>query len=248
MCRAVCRRWRHTLDTHRFLQQASLRVSSAQLGEVWRSDVIRLVGTILICGGEQDTGGQEHDDHSVVCEDFQARKLHLQGSWHNVAYLKPLIAKIEELEIEFDQTNTFGTFNTIILDIIANRKIPLRVLRIENMKTRFCIMEMTADPEIFSRAVCNVEEVLIDCLLSRKLQKTIFEEIANSHKVSLRALSIFWIEEDTDVEVFASAVLKLGYVDLKLISTFLFNKIFCSENLISGLPSLKVEDILPELI
>ena len=109
-------------------------------------------------------------------------------------------------------------------------------------------MEMTADPEIFSRAVCNVEEVLIDCLLSRKLQKKIFEEIANSHKVSLKALSIFWIEEDTDVEVFASAVLKLGYVDLKLISTFLFNKIFCSENLISGLPSLKVEDILPELI
>ena len=53
MCRAVCRRWRHTLDTHRFLQQASVRVTSAQLGEVWGSDVIRLVGTILILGGQQ---------------------------------------------------------------------------------------------------------------------------------------------------------------------------------------------------
>ena len=245
MCRAVCRRWRHTLDTHRFLQQASVRVTTAQLGEVWRSDVIRLVGTILISGGQQDTGGQ---DHSVICEDFQARKLHLQGSWQNMAYLRPLIASIEELEIEFDQTNSFGTFSSVILDIIANRSRPLKVLRIENMKTRFCIMEMAADPEIFSRAMCNVEEVAIDCILTRELQKRIFEEIANSHNVSLRALSIYWIEEDTDVEVFERAVSKLRYVDLKLISTFLFNKIFCSENLLSGLPSLKVEDILPELI
>ena len=102
LCRLVCRRWRHTLDTHRFLQQASVRVSSAQLGEVWRSDVIRLVGTILICGGKKDTGGL---DHSVVGGDFQARKLHLQGSWHNIACLRPLIASVEELEIEFDQTN-----------------------------------------------------------------------------------------------------------------------------------------------
>ena len=247
MCRAVCRRWRHTLDTHRFLQQASLRVSSAQLGEVWRSDVIRLVGTILICGGQQqDTAGH---DHSVDCDHFQARKLHLQGSWHNMAAcLRPLIASVEELEIEFDQTNSFGTFSSVILDIIANRSRPLKILRIENMKTRFCIMEMTADPEIFSRAMCNVEEVAIDCILTRELQKRIFEEIANSHNVSLRALSIYWIEEDTDVEVFERAVTKLRYVDLKLISTFLFNKIFCSENLMSGLPSLKVEDILPELI
>ena len=248
MFRAVCRRWRHTLDTHRFLQQASVRISCAELGEAWASDVIRLVGTILIFGVQQDTGGHEHDDYSVVCDDFQARKLHLQGSWHNMACLKPLIENVEELEIEFYQTNSFGTFNTVILDIIANRSIPLRVLRIENMKTRFCIMEITADPEIFSRAICNVEEVSIDCILTRELQKTIFEEIAINHKVSLRALSIFWIEEDTDVEVFASAVLKLKYVDLKLISTFLFNKIFCSENLTSGLPTLNVEDILPELI
>ena len=160
----------------------------------------------------------------------------------------PLIASIEELEIEFDQTNSFGTFSSVILDIIASRSRPLKVLRIENMKTRFCIMEMTADPEIFSRAMCNVEEVAIDCILTRELQKGIFEEIANSHNVSLRALSIYWIEEDTDVEVFERAVSKLRYVDLKLISTFLFNKIFCSENLTSGLPSLKVEDILPELI
>ena len=241
----MCRRWLHTLDSHRFLQQASVRVSTAQLGEVWRSDVIRLVGTILITGGEKATAGQ---DHSVDCDHFQARKLHLQGSWHNIACFRPLIASIEELEIEFDQTNSFGTFSSVILDIIASRSRPLKVLRIENMKTRFCIMEMTADPEIFSRAMCNVEEVAIDCILTRELQKRIFEEIANSHNVSLRALSIYWIEEDTDVEVFERAVSKLRYVDLKLISTFLFNKIFCSENLTSGLPSLKVEDILPELI
>ena len=190
MFRLVCGRWRHTLDTHRLLQQASLRVSSAQLGEVWRSDVIRLVGTILITGGEQeqDTGGL---DHSVICEDFQARKLHLQGSWHNMACLRPLIASVEELEIEFDQSNSFGTFSSVILDIIASRSRPLKVLRIENMKTRFCIMEMTADPEIFSRAMCNVEEVTIDCILTRELQKGIFEEIANSQNVSLRALSIY---------------------------------------------------------
>ena len=61
MGRAVCRRWRHTLDTHRFLQQASLRVSSAQLGEVWRSDVIRLVGTILICRGQQQDQEEDYD-------------------------------------------------------------------------------------------------------------------------------------------------------------------------------------------
>ena len=247
-----------------FLQPASVKIQSeAEWEERLASDVIRLVGTIEISGARMIRWSdsqtvradffrnREVAEDNMCGSDFQAKKLHLKGNFLNISSLKSLISSIEELEIEFCASQPVGKFSSDILDIIAKRDKPMKRLRIEkleNMRNRLCLMEMSANPDIFSNAICNVEDVSIDCMVTRELQNDIFKKIAYSENVSVKSLSIYWIEEDTDVEVFEKAVSKLRYVDLKLVSTFLFNKIFCSENLIAALPYLRVQDILPELM
>ena len=143
----------------------------------------------------------------------------------------------------------FTSLVPAVLELVASRHRPLRLLRIENMEARYRVQLGGEHEDTLGRAVCNAEDVSITCMLTRDQQRRVFDSIANAETVALKKLRKFWVDDtdtESDFELMFKAVTKLSQVDVELVSENLYDKIEDLGLLTSK--SLNIRDVLPELV